>query len=228
MINQYVIYGERHSGTKFLEKLLTNNFHLTKATGFGHKHFFRPDYIFNSSRDALQQTLFLCIVRNPYDWIMACHKLRYHCNISGAAKIYNFISKEWSSREEFVGPEILADRHMYADRRYKNIFEMRWAKNNYLINILPIYVYNYIFLRYEDFLIDSFQKIFLQKIEQRFKLRSQSSFITQKFINRYYYNKIDHHLLSYINNNLYWDIENQIGYAKAQTVSELVTPLDNP
>jgi hypothetical protein len=222
MITHYVIYGERHSGTKFLEKLITYNFNLTKDLTFGHKHFFRPKHIFNSCQDILDKTLFLCIVRNPYDWIMACHKLRHHCSIHGASNIYSFISKEWSSREEFVGPEILADRHLYADRRYKNIFEMRWAKINYLVNILPNYIHNYIFVRYEDFLLNNFTENFLTKLQYRFSLNyKKEPPEIEKFKNKYYYDKIDYTLLKYINNSLRWDIENQIGYIKASSVDEL-------
>lgn len=223
MITHYVIYGERHSGTKFLEKLITYNFDLIKDLAFGHKHFFRPKHIFNSSQDILNRTLFLCIVRNPYDWIMAFHKLRHHCAIVNSKDIYSFISKEWSSREEFVGPEILADRHLYADRRYSNIFEMRWAKINYLVNILPHYINNYIFVKYEDFLIDNFANNFLNQLRYRFVLNyKKEQPAIEKFKNQhYYYDKIDYTLLKYINNSLRWDIENQIGYTKANSIEEL-------
>jgi hypothetical protein len=154
---------------------------------------------------------------------MAFHKLRHHCAIVNSKDIYSFISKEWSSREEFVGPEILADRHLYADRRYSNIFEMRWAKINYLVNILPHYIDNYIFVRYEDFLIDNFANNFLNKLQYRFSLNyKKEQPEIEKFKNKhYYYDKIDYTLLKYINNSLHWDTENQIGYTKANNIEEL-------
>lgn len=223
MINQYVIYGERHSGTKFLEKLINKNFTITKSQIFGHKHFFRPNYIFQSSQNILRSTLFICIVRNPYDWIMAFHKERHHCGVVGATDIYKFMSKEWISRNNFLGPEIMQDRHIYIDRRYKNIFEMRSSKIEYLYNILPYYTYNYMFLRYEDFLSHRTINWFLNKLVYSFKLETYKAiFDIEDFKNKkYYYNHIDDCLLKYINNSIEWNIENRIGYTKADSIAQL-------
>jgi hypothetical protein len=222
MISRYVIYGERHSGTKFLEKLITKNFNLSKSELFGHKHFFRPKYILDKESEILDSTIFFCIVRNPYDWIMAFHKLRHHCAIIGANDIYRFISKEWISRNDFFGIEILEDRHLYADRRYINIFEMRRAKLEYMFYILPLFIKNYIFIKYEDFFCETFAVNFLNKLIDKFKLsRYYSVFDIDKFHKKNYYDLIDDNLLKFINNSLDWKIENQIGYIKANSITEL-------
>lgn len=222
MINKYVIYGERHSGTKFLEKLISC-FDITKSKQFGHKHFFRPNHILNSSYNELNNTLFLCIVRNPYDWLLAFHQLRHHCGISNAKHIYNFLSKEWWSRHEFLGKEILADHHLYIDRRYKNIFEMRTNKLSYLKNILPYYINNYILIRYEDFLDPRFCKFFINNLTNRFNLSQQHNQPIPVFKNKkFYYQKINDALINYINSNIDWTIENQIGYYKASSINDLL------
>jgi hypothetical protein len=46
------------------------------------------------------------------------------------------------------------DRNIYTGERYKNIFELRYTKNKFLIDDLPNKVKNHILLRYEDVLDD--------------------------------------------------------------------------
>jgi hypothetical protein len=220
MITQYLIYGERHSGTKFLDKLIYHNFDINQTRQFGHKHFFRPKHIFDTTLSILDSTLFLCIVRNPYDWIMSFHKERHHCGISNAKDIYRFLSKEWLSREPFLGPEILEDRHLYLDRRYANIFELRSTKLNFLKNILPLYINNYIFVRYEDFIDINFTIFFINKLRTRFKLISKQRHIEILNLNKKYHNQFNTDLLKYINQKIDWNIEEQIGYKKISDISE--------
>lgn len=226
MINQYVIYGERHSGTKFLDKLIDKNFDIVKAAQFGHKHFFRPKHIFESEASIIDKTLFLCIARNPYDWLMSFHNERHHCGISNAKDIYRFLSKEWSSREPFLGPEILEDRHLYSNRRYKDIFELRSVKLNFLRHILPLYINNYVFVRYEDFIDVKFTSLFTCNLENRFGLIRKKAHIEKLDLRKKYYDKINPDLLKYINQNIEWKIENQIGYLQASEISEFRHPLD--
>jgi hypothetical protein len=226
MINQYVIYGERHSGTKFLDKLINKNFAINKTTQFGHKHFFRPECILASEPSLISETIFLCIVRNPYDWLMSFHNERHHCGISNAKDIYRFLSKEWSSREPFLGPEILEDRHLYSDRRYKHIFELRSVKLNFLRYILPIYIENYVFVRYEDFIDATFVSLFIRNIQNRFHLIKNKEHIEKLDLRKKYYHKIDIDLLKYINQKIDWKIEKNIGYQPVLDISEFSCPLD--
>jgi hypothetical protein len=226
MINQYVIYGERHSGTKFLDKLIDKNFDISKTIQFGHKHFFRPEHIFESEASIIAKTLFLCIVRNPYDWIMSFHSERHHCGISNANDIYRFLSEEWSSRELFLGPEILEDRHLYSNRRYKDIFELRSVKINFLRYILPLYIDNYVFVRYEDFIDINFAPLFIRNLQNRFRLIRKKEHIEKLDLRKKYYDKINKDLLKYINQKIDWTIENNIGYIKALDVSEFKRTLD--
>lgn len=222
MVSQYIIYGERHSGTKFLEKLICSNFDIKHANGFQHKHFFTPDNILNQSQNTIEKTVFFCIVRNPYDWILAFHKVRHHCGIIGANNIYAFMSKNWLSRELFLGPEIMTDRHLYNKLRYKNIFHMRSAKNTFMYSILPTYVKHHVFVRYEDFLEPIYVDHFVNYISNIFSIKKIHSNNKTTFNNkRNYYAQIDSTLLNYINNSIDWGIENLIGYQKALEVKEL-------
>lgn len=225
MVSQYVIYGERHSGTKFLQKLVQSNLNIVLANNFQHKHFFTPDHILKKTLEDVEQTVFLCIVRNPYDWILAFHKERHHCGIIGANNLYTFMSKSWISRQPFLGPEILSDRHLYNGTRYKNIFHMRSTKNMFMYSILPIYVKHHMFIKYEDFLQDGYADYFIKYMSRVFRIKKINHYNNIIFRNKHdYYHKIDTNLLTFINNNIDWSIENQIGYHKALDVKQLHSP----
>lgn len=222
MINQFIIYGERHSGTKFLQKLINDNLHIVYAKGFNHKHFFTPEFILRQSQITIKSTIFFCIVRNPYDWIMSFHRERHHCGINAANNIYNFMSKPWISREPFLGPEIMLDRHLYNKKPYPTIFHMRSAKNQFLYSILPRYVEHHLFVRYEDFLEEKYLDFFLHHIGTVFDIKIKHNKSVTNFDNkRYYYNLIDDKLLAYINHHTDWNIENSIGYKMAHSLSDL-------
>ena len=64
MLNKFTIYGERCSGTTYLEQIINLNFKADITWEYGWKHFFGFHDLTNSD-----DTLFICIVRNPYDWI---------------------------------------------------------------------------------------------------------------------------------------------------------------
>lgn len=70
-LQNFTIFGERNSGTELLSKLIIQNFDLPYTQQFGSTHFFGFydfNYIFT------EQTLFLCIVREPVDWINAFYQ----------------------------------------------------------------------------------------------------------------------------------------------------------
>jgi hypothetical protein len=176
MIKKYTIYGERCSGTTYLENIININFDVQITWEYGWKHFFGfgDEKLLNSD-----DTLFICIVRNPIDWINSFYremhhlKLRYEIYLSENEKLNKFLNDEIISIDDSsVGYEIkkeynevLIDRNIYTKKRYKNIFELRHTKLKWMIEDLPNKVKNYIFIRYED-LIDNFESI-LFKIKNK-------------------------------------------------------------
>jgi len=69
------IYGERCSGTSYLENLIKINFDCQLHFDFCWKHFFG----FNDEQlKHSEDTLFICIVRNPIDWINSLYKPQHH------------------------------------------------------------------------------------------------------------------------------------------------------
>jgi len=175
-ITRYTIYGERCSGTAFLQSLMQLNFPFVSLTwNYGFKHFFGYiDYRFDASTirmphgstyhhvtNSSDDVLFLAIVRNPIQWLASFRLYPYHVDKSLTESWKTFLEGEWKSvydqdneHEGFSNKEILSDRHMYTGERYKNIFEMRATKSTYLLDDLPNKVKHVLLVRYEDLLQD--------------------------------------------------------------------------
>jgi len=149
MIKKVTIYGERCSGTSYLEQLLVNNFDVTVTWEYGLKHFFGFNDLTNSD-----DTLFIGIVRNPYDWINSLYREQHHLPTHFKGNIDNFLNSEFYSLN-YSNQEIMEDRNIYTKERYKNIFEMRHTKMKFLIEDMPKLVKNYTLITYEK-LMDEF------------------------------------------------------------------------
>jgi len=73
------VYGARNSGTIFLEWLVNKNLDVKNLDTYdlGWKHRVAP------SEDELtekmkEEVVFLCLVKNPYSWLLSMHKRPYH------------------------------------------------------------------------------------------------------------------------------------------------------
>ena len=162
MINKYTIFGERCSGTNYLFDILNINFDAEITWDYGWKHFF--GFQDEELQDS-DNTLFICIVRNPVDWINSFYRemhhlhLKYKTTLSEEAKLDEFLNKEfWSINDDDgnndIANEKMEDRNIYTGERYKNIFELRHTKIKWLLTDLPNKVKNYVFIRYEDLKYD--------------------------------------------------------------------------
>jgi hypothetical protein len=149
-IKKFTIYGERCSGTNYLEDLITRNFDVEVTWEYGWKHFFGFKDLSNSD-----DTLFIGIVREQHSWLNSFYKNPYHLHASLKEKKISFLFSEfWSIYDN--GEERKDDRNIYTKKKYKNIFEMRHTKLKFLIEDMPKKVKNYILIRYED-LMNSFE-----------------------------------------------------------------------
>jgi hypothetical protein len=157
-ILNFTIYGERCSGTTFLEEAITSNFNLPVMWYYDWKHFF-GSYDFDADKKESEangtgapadNTLFIGIVRNPVRWLHSFSKRKQYIP-SEIQTLGNFFQHEFYSVNE--NDEVIAeDVHLTTKERFKNIFELRKVKNDFLINEMPTKVQNYIFLTYEDLL----------------------------------------------------------------------------
>jgi hypothetical protein len=226
MIKNYVIYGERCSGTNFLENTIKMSFDLKGAWPSGgvsvprkdwdysgHKHFFG----FIDDRIKIHNdTLFIGIVRNPYQWMMSLKKKEYHFHhLVKEDNNHNFLYHELSSLH-LKRKEIIYDRNFLTNKdpniakRFKNIFELRKIKCQYLIDTMPKISQNYYFLRYED-LVNSYTDI-IEHISDKFKILIKNANAT-KVKRPKNHDIID---IDYLNSHIDWDTENKIKYHKNQ------------
>ena len=163
------ILGERCSGTTFVEHAIMMNFGLEYYTTY-RKHFIGHD-IDEFKTEKMAETLLICVVRNPIDWIDSFFKRHHHVTHHNFKKIFNFLNNEFYSIYELppkIGHEIMEDRHMITKERYRNIFELRKTKIEYMINEVPKHVPHFLLLRYED-LRDNYDET-LDRIAQQFHL----------------------------------------------------------
>ena len=184
MFKKFTIYGERCSGTNYIENLISLNFDISITWEYGWKHFFGfQDHKLKDSDD----TLFICIIRNLPDWINSFYREKHHLpikyieNISENEKLDTFLNDEIFSVNDYEcnyktwNKENLEDRNIYTKQRYKNIFELRHTKIKWMTEELPQKVKNYIFIRYED-LINDFENTLLKIKNKGLKVKENINF----------------------------------------------------
>jgi len=194
-IKNFTIFAERHSGTNFLEKWIKNSFDIPIVWKYGWKHFWTHH---TKTIPDSQNTLFIGIVRNPYDWMSAMYKNPYHISFNKDTTFLKFLNHKIVS----TGP------HDTLLEEYDNIFNLRETKNQHLLNITPNICENYLLLNYESLLnID----IIFNEIASNFKL-PKYKFLSNNFIPSQY--NLDLLELNTINHKLNWQTENYIGYNK--------------
>lgn len=170
-LKRFAIYGERCSGTNYLEKLIVANTFLITTPVRGvppqqtpwHKHFmpwldFPPTYDEdprNSNFKEYEDTLFFVIFRNPYDWARSLHLSPHHA----AAWLWEieftkFIRKEWVLNDKdayLIEPRKhspLLDIDPHTGQPFKNIFRLRNAKVKDQLRLRDL-VKNIYYINYE-------------------------------------------------------------------------------
>jgi hypothetical protein len=208
-IDKFAIYGERHSGTKFLEETIKKTFEIDITQFFGFKHwmgFANPDKITYWDRGIL----FFGIVRHPYEWLNSFFNLPHHVPKHNRVSFEKFLLNEWYSIDNNK-QEIMVDRN-YITRpdavRYKNIFELRKLKIIYLSEIMPMIAKNYILTTYEFFI--RYHNQFIKMVSDRFSLLKKNtppkSFVKPNII-------LDQNIKNIIDSNIDWSVESIFGYA---------------
>lgn len=184
-ITKIIIYGERCSGTNFLENAILENFNVEISWEQGSKHFF----CFNDySKRNFDDTLYIGIIRDPIYWINSFSKELHHVPEINRKNLKNFLFNEFYSVNDEIeaSPKLqtvlfnnkpkkiyryslmIKDLNYITNKKYKNIFELRKLKNDYLINIMPTKVKNYILINYEK-LLNNYDET-LEFIKNKFSL----------------------------------------------------------
>jgi hypothetical protein len=167
-IKKFAILGERCSGTNFLEESILSNFNIAHTIEHGNKHFF----CFNKyDKVNTADTLFIGIIRNPIYWLNSFSKELHHVPEINRKNLKTFLFNEFYSVADEISVSNndtaflmnstpytykyktnLEDLNYVTGQKYKNIFELRKVKNNYLVNIMPTQVKHFILINYEDLL----------------------------------------------------------------------------
>jgi len=197
-IKKFIIYGERCSGTNFLENSILENFDIEISWEQGSKHFFCFN---NYDKRNFDDTLYIGIVRNPVYWINSFSKELHHVPEINRKNLKNFLFNEFYSVNDEIETSsklqtflfnnkpqknykytiMTQDLNYITNKKYKNIFELRKIKNDYLMNIMPNKVKNYILINYEN-LLNNYDET-LEFIKNKFNLKQKHS--TFKKIRRY-------------------------------------------
>jgi nicotinamide riboside kinase len=184
-IKKIIIYGERCSGTNFLENAILENFDVEISWEQGSKHFFCFN---NHDKRNFDDTLYIGIVRNPIYWINSFSKELHHVPEINRQNLKNFLFNEFYSVNDEIetAPKLQTilfnnkpqkiyryttmreDLNYITNKKYKNIFELRKIKNQYLMDVMPTKVKNYILINYEK-LLTNYEET-LEFIKNKFNL----------------------------------------------------------
>lgn len=231
-INNFTIYAERHSGTNFLEQYIPSIYYenpskksdLPITWEYGFKHWFG---FFDEAIAKSKNTLFIGIVRNPYNWLAATYSVPHHFRRWGHEFLRDNDNIPFTSFKDFLlsevesyyngeelkeGCEFGNDHHITENRRYKNIFELRETKYNYLLNRMPKIAKNYILINYE--ILHEDIKKFVSSLNDNFNLTFKD-FINNDIEKPPY--PIDESDMEIINKNLNWTLEMNLNYKIGQT-----------
>jgi hypothetical protein len=131
-MKQIKIYSERNTGSLYLEWLVKNNFKTKVIDTFelGWKHRLAPSAE-ELGPELKQDVLYLCLVKNPYSWVMSMHKRPFQHEVLKELRFSEFL------------------KYSYGD--YKNPITMWNIKNNSYVKMSE-YVNHHEVIKYEDLL----------------------------------------------------------------------------
>ena len=234
MIKYIQIFGERCSGTNFVASLVNKNFRDVRITKeFGGKHWFIKDHYprcrpnqstdvqcVRSIEDDNSDTLFLCIFRNPFDWVRSLHSRPYHAYNHVNLPLSQFMRKPWLSYEKSrVNRKwpIRDDNYWFIDEAM-NILKLRSLKNEHWLGLQNV-VDNFCMINY-DALVNNNQE--LANITSQFQIELEQPEIIGEPIyigrpgDKPYappkYPAFSEGDLEFLQEELDWHLENQIGF----------------
>lgn len=171
-ISKFQVYGERHSGTKFLQSSISQYFGLPETSFYGDKHHMGLGLIKPEKIAYARHVLFIGIIRDPYDWLLALFDIAHNIPRHLRLRMTDFLLSEYYSVNS-EDKELLQDRNYSTkeNKRYKNILELRSIKLQYLNEVMPKLARNYILISYEEFIRN--HKNILEIISERFLLQKK-------------------------------------------------------
>jgi hypothetical protein len=227
-ISKYQIFGERNSGTNYLDKVLQFNFDLKPTSEFGYKHWFikghyprgkknlTTDNECLTSLNKSADTIFVFIVRESLSWLQSMHRTPWHAPEHRGLTFSEFIRKPWVSYETDLpadhGPDSSSPWQQSRDGKFfieraKNICELRNLKNEHFLS-LDGDVANFFIIRQDTMLSD------LKIMLDIFKLKTKyHSLILPNYRPPIESISINEQDLNFINSELDQRLENILGFS---------------
>ena len=183
VIKKFTIFGERNSGTNYLRRLLQQILYIDFTQDYGFKHWYIKDLtprgISNTttdnecikSIDDSEDTLFVVIIRNVYDWVGSMYKKPHHIKNINGKSIFEFTSSSYIAYENRKADPCWErnSNHKYPFfiEEAKNLIELRNLKNNHFAN-LQKKVKNYYLIRQEHLQEDIHNMIKTHNLKYKF------------------------------------------------------------
>lgn len=219
MIKDFQLYGERCSGTNYFHGLFQI---LTELPGretyiqkYGWKHFFFHQKYMDRVKNQGDDILFIGLARDPYDWLHSLFNKKYHVPVINRENMKSFLLNEyWSTHKvqpnEKPETEIMEDRNLN-EQRFKNIFEARAIKCEYLVEGLKNTAKHSHFVNYTNWLTDT--KAETKKICDKFDINfnGEKELPGQRETRCF---NIDPEIKKIIDDNLDWETENKMGFSQ--------------
>lgn len=206
--------------------LLTSNFKNIKISrDYGSKHQFK--------RTALEIGLskndnFVVIHRNAYDWLRSLHKDPHHAPELLHMSFSKFLRAPWRT---YIGQNwkkiILneSSKKMITET-YANVLSLRKSKMKYFLSFPDNN--NLVHINYERLVIEPYRV--LSEIATKFNIEMHPSFTqintykkTKKKFSGSHYALISKNDLLFINQNLDWSLEHELGYTEDDYIPSIVS-----
>jgi hypothetical protein len=238
-ITHLQIFAERCTGSNYLRALIEKNCFLETAH-FGHKHyppwFSLPQEGFRGrphhySFEGNEKTLFVMVVRDPYDWIRSYHSSPYGAlRTLGGLPFSQFIRATYHfdprspDYEHFTKISPHFEKDPQTGKPFPNVLKMRTAKTKNML-LIQDKVENFYLIRYE--VACEYPEEVLQELASLYGLSLSPTLIsidTRRDNGKVTYTPkkyppIDFDDLEFINSQLDWELERWLGYQFKREVS---------
>lgn len=234
-IKDVQIFGERCSGTNFIHALIERNFDVTVTSDYGFKHWFIPgvhprgkpnrttDLESRKNLKDSNNTLFLFVFRNPYSWLQSLYLKPHHSEGSKFSDFHSFLRTEWTSGDKIRQHEKWEKNHndkFFWIESEKNILSLRNLKNAHFFSVMKA-VQHSLKIKYEAIATDQSE---ILELAQMYRLKRRAKKLVEiqnykgkagELFKQPNYPRISLRDFKYINHELNWNLEKEIGYPKA-------------
>ena len=168
-IKNFTIFGERNSGTTYLQHILEYQLKIPFTDKYGHKHRYiknlYPRGEANSTTDNLcivdvdnieaDNTLFIVCVRNPIDWVVKTYQRPHMFRNIDKSSLYNFTIHKYLCYHKHqpyyykINPEV-THPHLYFIEQADDLIKLRNMKYKHFYKLTKKVKHSYI-VRLEHF-----------------------------------------------------------------------------